>query len=83
MSHTKLRKNKVEVVYKTSKSRLMAAFLAIVFGAAGIHKFYLGKPWWGLTYILFSWSFIPFIVGFVEGIIYLLMPDQEFEKKYT
>jgi TM2 domain-containing membrane protein YozV len=68
---------------KTHKSRFMAAFLAIIFGGAGIHKFYLGKAGWGLIYILFSWTFIPFIVGFIEGIIYLLMSTQEFEKKYS
>lgn len=68
---------------RTSRSRLMAAFLAIVFGGAGIHKFYLGKATWGLLYILFSWSFIPMIVGFIEGFSYLLMSDKSFELKYS
>lgn len=68
---------------KTNRSRGMAAFLSIVFGGAGIHKFYLGKPWWGLAYILFSWTFIPMLLGFIEGIMFLGMSNQEFEKKYS
>lgn len=68
---------------KTNRSRGMAAFLSIIFGGAGIHKFYLGKPWWGLVYILLSWSFIPFVLGLIEGVMYLLMSDKEFEHKYS
>ncbi len=68
---------------KTNRSRHMAAFLAIIFGGAGIHKFYLGKAGWGLVYILFSWTFIPMIIGFIEGIGYLLMSDKSFELQYA
>lgn len=68
---------------RTNRSRLMAAFLAIVFGGAGIHKFYLGKAGWGLLYILFSWTFIPMVAGFIEGIGYLLMSDKSFQVKYS
>ncbi len=68
---------------KTNRSRLMAVFLAIVLGNFGIHKFYLGKPTWGLAYMFFSWTFIPWIVGFIEGVIYLTMSQKEFENKYS
>jgi TM2 domain-containing membrane protein YozV len=36
----------------------------------------------GILYLLFSWTFIPVVVGFIEGIIYLTMSDQGFEDKY-
>lgn len=68
---------------KTNRSRPMAAFLAIVLGGAGIHKFYLGKAGWGLLYILFSWTFIPIFLGIIEGITYLLMSDKTFQEKYS
>lgn len=67
---------------KSDKSRIMAAVLAICLGGLGIHKFYLGEAGWGLIYFIFSWTFIPAIAGFVEGIILLTMSDKEFEKKY-
>jgi hypothetical protein len=31
---------------------------------------------------VFSWTLIPAIVGFVEGIIYLTKSDQEFQQQY-
>jgi hypothetical protein len=32
--------------------------------------------------LLFSWTFIPAIIGFIEGIIYLVMSDNDLEEKY-
>ena len=68
---------------RTSRSRLVAVFLAIFLGGIGIHKFYLGKAGWGIIYFIFSWTFIPALLGFFEGLYYLMMNDQEFEKNYS
>lgn len=68
---------------RTNRSKSTAAVLAILFGGIGIHKFYLGKPGWGLLYIFFSWTFIPMVVGVIEGIIYLSMSDRAFETRYS
>ncbi|MFA5933172.1 MAG: TM2 domain-containing protein [Microgenomates group bacterium] len=68
---------------KTSKNRIAAALLAIFLGDFGIHKFYLGKPIQGIIYIIFFWTFVPGFIGFLEGIIYLLMSDKSFENKYA
>ena len=62
--------------------RTTAAIFAILLGAFGIHKFYLGKPGQGILYLLFFWTFIPGVVGFIEGIVYLTMSDDEFMAKY-
>lgn len=68
---------------KTRRSRIVAILLAIFLGDWGIHKFYLGHAGWGFIYILFSWTFIPLIVGWIEAIMYLSMSDQSFEAKYS
>lgn len=47
-----------------------------------MHKFYLGQDGWGILYLLFFWTFIPSIVGFIEGILYLTMSDEDFTAKY-
>ncbi len=70
------------MVSGTGKSRIAAALFAIFLGGLGIHKFYLGRVGWGIVYLLFCWTFIPAIVGFIEGIIYLTMSDEEFIAKY-
>lgn len=63
------------------KSKIAAGLLAIFLGGFGIHKFYLGKIGMGILYILFCWTYIPAIVGFVEGIIYLCSSDENFQLK--
>jgi len=68
--------------FSSQKSKGTAAFLAIVLGGIGAHKFYLNKPTWGIIYFLFSWTFIPACLGFLEGLIYLTMSKKEFEIKY-
>lgn len=69
-------------VTETSRSKIVAGVLALLLGGFGIHKFYLGKSGQGILYLLFCWTFIPAIVAFVEGIMYLVMSDGEFERRY-
>lgn len=63
-------------------SRTTAAWLAILLGGVGAHKFYLGKPLLGLLYLVFVWAYVPAIVGLIEGIMYLTMSDEKFIEKY-
>ena len=67
---------------KSSKNKVAAALLAIFLGGFGAHKFYLGKVGTGLLYLLFCWTSIPSIIGFIEGVLYLLMSDEDFAVKY-
>lgn len=64
------------------KSRTTAAVLAILLGGLGLHKFYLGQAVMGILYIVFSWTFIPMILGLIEGIIYLTTSEEAFYAKY-
>jgi TM2 domain-containing membrane protein YozV len=66
----------------SSKSKVAAGLLAILLGDFGVHKFYLGQVGLGVVYLLFCWTLIPGIIGIIEGIIYLTMSDQAFEKRY-
>ncbi|ANB57021.1 TM2 domain protein [Anoxybacillus sp. B7M1] len=65
------------------KNKVVAGLLAILLGGLGIHKFYLGKLGQGILYLLFSWTGIPSIIGFIEGIVYLVKSDEEFNRKYN
>jgi len=64
------------------KSKIAAGILAILLGGIGVHKFYLGKIGMGILYLLFCWTGIPAIVGFIEGIIYLCSNDENFQLKH-
>lgn len=64
-------------------NKIVAALLALFIGGLEAHKFYLGKPVEGIFYLLFCWTFIPCLIAFVEGIIYLVMSDEAFVAKYN
>lgn len=64
------------------KSKLCAGLLGIFLGTFGIHKFYMGKVGMGILYICFCWTYIPAIVGFIEGIMYLCSSDENFMLKH-
>lgn len=65
------------------KNKTTAGILGILLGGLGVHKFYLDQPGLGILYLLFCWTFIPAVIGLVEGIIYLTMTDQDFNAKYN
>jgi TM2 domain-containing membrane protein YozV len=64
------------------KSKLAAALFALFLGGLGIHKFYLGRVGWGIVYLLLCWTFIPALVGLIEGILLLVMSESDFNRKY-
>lgn len=65
------------------KDKTTAAMLALLLGGLGVHKFYLGRGVQGALYLIFCWTFIPAIVGFIEGILLLLKSKQNFDLDYN
>lgn len=50
-------------------NKLAYTLLAILLGGIGAHKFYSGKFLKGFIYLIFCWTYIPAIIGLIEGII--------------
>ena len=65
------------------RERWIAVILAFFFGWFGAHKFYLGHPWLGLAYLLFSETGVPGLIAFFEGLYYILIGYDEFHAKYN
>ena len=65
-----------------SKDKNIAGLFALLLGGIGAHHFYLGNIILGLLYLIFCWTFIPLIVGFIEGLIYLTQSEESFARKY-
>ncbi|MBE9191961.1 NINE protein [Gloeocapsopsis crepidinum LEGE 06123] len=68
------------------KSRKIAALLAFtgtVIPIAGLHKFYLGQPLWGVLYLLLSWTPIPRVASAIEGVWYLAQDSEEFDRNFN
>lgn len=65
------------------KNKTLAGVLALFLGGIGAHKFYLEKPWQGLLYALFFWTFIPAIIALFEAIMLFSTTQEAFDKKYN
>lgn len=82
----------VAITAKSEKSKVVAGIFAIILGAFGAQKFYLGYKQQGII-LLFVWfaglvllgipSFIVSVIGWVEGVIYLTKSDAEFQSTYV
>ena len=62
--------------------KLIQSGLAIFLGSLGAHKFYQGKTFQGVLYLIFFWTTLPTWISFIEGIRYLFMPVDDFYKQY-
>ena len=73
----------------SSKSRKLALALAL-FGTiltlpipvAGVHKFYLGQPLWGIIYLLLWQTPIPRIACAIDAVLYLLQDGEDFSRRF-
>jgi len=64
------------------KSKIIAILLALFLGRYGLHKFYLGKPGQGFTYLIFSRFQIIFFLSICDAFIYLFMGKNTWLKNY-
>ncbi|MBP5687557.1 MAG: NINE protein [Muribaculaceae bacterium] len=83
------RSNDVFAEGPSGKSRGIAALLAILVGAIGVHYFYLGKTTPGIVFLVASLltcgilATVTSIISLIQGIMMFTMSQQEFEDKYT
>lgn len=80
------------------KSKKVAGLLALFFGVFGVHRFYLGQRFIGILHLLafffgvfiltvtysdFPLPAIPALIGFIDAILFLAMPKEDFDDKYN
>ena len=65
----------------SGKSRVTAGVLALLLGGIGVHKFYTGAWGWGIVYLLFCLTYIPALMALAEGIRYLVLTPEDFDRK--
>jgi TM2 domain-containing membrane protein YozV len=54
----------------------IGSILALPFPIAGIHKFYLGQPLWGIIYLLLWQTPIPRVACAIDAVWYLIQDNQ-------
>lgn len=65
------------------KSKVVAGILGILLGSLGVHHYYLGSIMAGVICLLLSCCGVGGIIGLVEGIMLLVMSDEDFDAKYN
>ncbi|MGG8496302.1 TM2 domain-containing protein [Tenacibaculum sp. TC6] len=88
--------NGKSIVPQQESKRILAGVLGILLGGLGVHKFVLNYNKEGIILLSITIAsfflmclvigiftiYIPAIIGFVEGIIYLTKTDEEFIQTY-
>jgi len=67
---------------RLSKDKGIATLFCFFLGMFGAHKFYLGQIGRGVCYLLFSWTFVPAVIAFIEFLLLTLMSEETFYAKY-
>ena len=52
---------------RARKDEIIGILLAIFLGGFGIHHFYLRRNGLGVLYLLFSWTAIPMVLGWIDA----------------
>ncbi len=65
------------------KNKNTAAILAFLGGVIGLHRFYLGQIGLGVVYAFLALTGVSFLLGLLDGIIFLTMNQQVFDAKYN
>ncbi|NBD18774.1 MAG: NINE protein [Cyanobacteria bacterium] len=82
---------------KSQKLAVMLAMVSAITPLSGLHKFYLGQPWWGLTYLLLSVILTPpmtemgilsffglaQVASLLEGIWYFMQSEDRFQQRFN
>jgi TM2 domain-containing membrane protein YozV len=71
-----------DAVYQEPKNRPIAILLALLLGAFGIQRFYVGPVAWGIAYLVFFWTGIPQFLAWLEAIYWLVIGDVQWAQKY-
>ena len=69
--------------YLSPKDKTTACLLSFFLGTFGAQHFYLRNNTAGILSIVFCWTYVPAIIGLVQGIMLICMSDQEFQARYS
>lgn len=75
----------LEKLFGQPKNRRVAVILALlgtITPLAGLHKFYLGQPLWGVIYLLLWSTPMPRIACAIDAVWYLVQESEQFQLQF-
>ena len=76
------KKEKKEYAKQNGVDKTLYLILCFVLGGLGIHKFYAKKYMQGVLYLVFCWTWIPAIIGLLEGFLVIKKPADKYGMIY-
>ncbi|MGK7878541.1 MAG: NINE protein [Crocosphaera sp.] len=78
----------LEKLFSHPKSRKVGIILALLstivpWPIAGVHKFYLGQPVWGVIYLLLWNTPIPSIACAIDAVWYFVQGEEQFNVQFN
>ena len=67
----------------TNVSKPVLLLLTFFFGFLGAHRFYLRSWGLGTLYLVFFWTFIPWLVSLVEFVVFCFTSSERLNEKYS
>ena len=67
----------------THVSKAVLLLLTFFFGFLGAHRFYLRNWGLGTLYLVFFWTFIPWLVSLVEFVVFCFTSSERLNEKYS
>lgn len=68
---------------KKHRNLSLTKFLSFFLGGVGFQKFYLGEIGKGILSILFCWTFIPVLIGWIDFVKFASISEEQFSFKYN
>jgi TM2 domain-containing membrane protein YozV len=59
------------------------AWLGVLTPLSGLHKFYLGQPFWGVLYLIMGITPIPKVACAIEGVMLLAQSPEDFAQRWS
>ncbi len=68
---------------RTRRTAIILAWLGVLTPLSGLHKFYLGQPFWGALYLLLGLTPIPKVACAIEGVMLLSQSSEDFAQRWS
>lgn len=68
---------------RTRRTAIVLAWLGVLTPLSGLHKFYLGQPFWGALYLLLGLTPISKVACAIEGVMLLSQSSDDFAQRWS
>lgn len=65
------------------KTKFMTVLIALLLGNFWVHRMYLWQKLLWFCYLIFFWTFIPWVIALIECVYFALIKQETFDNLYN